>query len=99
MLWSIVFALALNSVPQHHGSFSGLLCTGIVGGAVVSLLIGWLGDRIGLRAAMSALYLTLGYLLAIGLWARPLVDNAVVSPRELLLELPRRLAARRRRRS
>src|SRR4029079_2204470 len=37
VMWSVVFSLALNSVPQHHGSFSGILCTGIVGGAFVSL--------------------------------------------------------------
>ncbi len=33
---------------------------------------------------MCSLFLTLGYIFAIGLWAKPLVDNATVSPRELL---------------
>src|SRR5215471_12463157 len=36
VMWSIIFSLALNSLPGHHGSFSGILCTGIVGGAFVS---------------------------------------------------------------
>jgi fucose permease len=84
VMWSVIFSLALNSVPRHHGSLSGILCTGIVGGAVVSLAVGWLGDRFGLRGGMTVLYLTLGYILAIGLWANPLVDNATVSFRELV---------------
>jgi len=80
----VIFSLALNSVPRHHGSFSGILCTGIVGGAVVSLAVGWLGDRFGLRASMGLLFLTLGYILSVGFWARPLVANATVPLRELL---------------
>ena len=45
VMWSIIFALALNSVAEHHGSFSGILCTAIVGGAVAPLVVGWLGRR------------------------------------------------------
>ena len=52
--FSVVFSLALNSVPEHPGAFSGILCTGILGGAVVPLLVGVLGDHIGLRLAMLA---------------------------------------------
>jgi len=78
VMWSIIFSLALNSVERHHGAFSGILCTGIVGGAIVPLVIGWLGDAVGLRLGMTVLYLTLGYILAIGLWARPLISNATI---------------------
>ena len=42
------FSLALNSVEEHHGSFSGIIVTGIIGGAIVPLIIGWLGDHLGL---------------------------------------------------
>jgi fucose permease len=87
VMWSVIFSLALNSVAEHHGSFSGILCTGIVGGAVVSALVGWLGDLFGLRAGMTVLFFTLGYILSIGLWAKPLIDNATVSPAELLRSL------------
>ncbi len=83
VMWSVVFSLALNSVALHHGSFSGILCTGIVGGAVVSALVGWLGDLVGLRLGMTVLFLPLAYILSIGLWAKPLIDNATVSPAEL----------------
>jgi MFS transporter, FHS family, L-fucose permease len=78
VMWSIIFALALNSVAEHHGSFSGILCTAIIGGAVVPLVVGWLGDLVGLRYAMLFLYLPLGYILGIGFWSRPLVNNETI---------------------
>jgi len=82
VMWSIIFSLALNSLESHHGSFSGILCTGIIGGALVPLIIGWLGDRFGLRTGMLFLYLTLGYILSIGLWARPLITNETIFNRK-----------------
>jgi MFS transporter, FHS family, L-fucose permease len=81
VMWSVIFSLALNSVKEFHGAFSGILCTGIVGGAVVPLIVGWLGDIVGLRAAMVFLYLTFAYLFSIGLWARPLIPNKTISLR------------------
>ena len=77
VMWSVVISLGLNSIPKHHGSFAGILCTGIVGGAVVPLIIGTLSDFIGLRVSMFLLYITLGYLFSMGIWAKPLVNNAV----------------------
>ena len=82
VMWPIIFSLALNSVPSRHGSFSGILCTGIIGGAILPLVIGWIGDAFGLRRGMFVLYLTLGYILSIGLWARPLIANKTVSWRK-----------------
>jgi fucose permease len=87
VMWSVIFSLALNSVAEHHGSFSGILCTGIVGGAVVSWLVGWLGDMVGLRMGMTVLFVTMGYILSIGIWARPLIDNQTISLTELLQSL------------
>ena len=40
VMYSIVFSLGLNSVSRYHGALSGILCTGILGGAVVPLLVG-----------------------------------------------------------
>jgi fucose permease len=82
VMWSIIFSLALNSVDRHHGSFSGLLCTGVIGGALVPLFIGWLGDLFGLRWGMMFLYFTLGYILSIAFWSRPLIANATVRLRK-----------------
>jgi hypothetical protein len=46
------------------------------------LLIGQLADAYGLRAGMVLLYLTFGYVLSVGFWARPLVHNALLGGRE-----------------
>jgi FHS family L-fucose permease-like MFS transporter len=78
VMWSIVFSLALNSVKEHHGSFSGILCTGIVGGAMVPLIIGFLGDKFSLKYGMLFLMFTLGYLFSIGFWANPLIKNKTI---------------------
>ena len=77
-----IAALALNSVRTYHGPLAGILCTGIMGGAIVPLLIGRLGDRYGLRTGLLLLYLTFGYVLSVGFWARPLVSNALLQPRD-----------------
>ncbi|CAN5425810.1 sugar MFS transporter [soil metagenome] len=78
VMWSVIFSLALNSVREHHGTFSGILCSGIAGGAIVPLIIGGLGELVGLRLAMLFMLLTLGYILSIGMWARPIITNATV---------------------
>ncbi len=78
IMFSVIFSLALNSEDKHHGSFSGILCSGIFGGALVPLIIGWIGDQIGLRFAMLFLFVTLGYILSIPFWAEPLVNNKTV---------------------
>ncbi|MGB9747452.1 MAG: MFS transporter [Bacteroidales bacterium] len=78
VMWSIIVSLGLNSLPSHQGTFAGILCTGIAGGAVVPLIIGGLADLFGLRIGMLFLYLTLGYIFSIGIWARPLVNNKTI---------------------
>jgi fucose permease len=78
VMYPIVFSLALSSVDEHHGSFAGILVTGIIGGAIVQLLIGGLGNLFGLRAGMLFLYITMGYILSIGIWARPLITNKTI---------------------
>ena len=83
VMFSMVFSLALNSVSAHHGAFSGILCTGIFGGALVPLLIGVVGDWVGLRPAMLINTATLAYLFVIGNRAKPLIDNSRIPIREL----------------
>lgn len=78
VMWPILVSLALNSVSEHHGPFSGILSTGIMGGAVVPVIIGKLGDYFGLRCGVAFLYFTFGCVLSVGFWARPLIANATV---------------------
>jgi fucose permease len=87
VMFSIIFSLALNSVKTHHGAFSGILCSGIFGGALVPLIIGWLGDLIGLKVAMLFLVLTLGYIFSIAFWARPLINNKTTTVKEIFASL------------
>lgn len=87
VMYSVIFSLALNSVPKHHGTFSGILCAGIAGGAVVPLIVGGLGELVGLQLAMLFLLIPLGYILSIGLWAKPLVNNETVSSLKELFKL------------
>jgi fucose permease len=79
VMWSIIFSLALNSVKNNHGSLSGILCTGIAGGAIVPFLVGWLGELISLRVALFFLVIPLLFILSIGFWANPLVKNKTIS--------------------
>jgi fucose permease len=78
VMYPVIFSLALNSIDEHHGSFAGIMVTGIIGGAIVPLIIGGLGDVVGLRTGMLFLYLTLGYILSVGFWAKPLITNQTV---------------------
>jgi MFS transporter, FHS family, L-fucose permease len=82
IMWPVISSLALNSVAEHQGSFAGILCTGIVGGAFGPVIIGRLGDLFGLRTGMCFLYLTFGCVLSVGFWAKPLIANATILQRK-----------------
>ena len=79
VMWPILISLALNSVAQYHGSFSGIISTAIIGGAVVPLIIGRIGDFAGLRSGVAFLYVTFGFILSVGFWANPLIANATIT--------------------
>jgi len=74
-MWSIIISLALNSLSKNHGAFSGILVSGIIGGAVFPLIIGILADFAGLKVGMTLLLIPLLFILSIGFWSRPLVNN------------------------
>ncbi|MEP1017476.1 MAG: MFS transporter, partial [Maribacter dokdonensis] len=79
VMYSVIFSLALNSVKEHHGSLSGILCTGIAGGAVIPFIVGGLGELMTLKMGMFFLIIPLGFILSIGFWAKPLVNNKTIS--------------------
>jgi fucose permease len=78
VMWPIVISLALNSVAEYHGSFSGILSTAIMGGAIVPVIIGGIGDHLGLRTGVAFLFVTYGCVLSVGFWAKPLISNATI---------------------
>ena len=79
VMYPIIISLALNSVSKHHGSFAGILMTGIMGGAVVQLLIGFISDFTDLKTGMMFNFVTLAYILSIGFWAKPIISNKTIS--------------------
>lgn len=78
VMYPTVVSLGLNSVDKHHGSFAGILMTGIAGGAIVQVLIGAISDVLSLRAGMLLIFITLGYIFSISFWAKPLISNATI---------------------
>jgi fucose permease len=78
VMWSVIISLALNSSESHHGSLSGILVTGIAGGAVLPLIVGWMGDLVNLKAGMLFLFIPFSYILSIGFWANPLITNQTI---------------------
>ncbi len=78
VMYPILMSLALNSVRLHHGSFTGILMTGIMGGAVVQVLIGAISDRVSLQAGMMLIFVALAYILFIAFWAKPLIRNKTI---------------------
>lgn len=79
VMYPVIVSLGLNSVTKHHGSFAGILMSGIAGGAVVQILIGGLSDLFSLKIGMLFIFITLGYILSITFWAKPLVKNKTVN--------------------
>ena len=83
MMYSIVFSLALNSVSEHHGSFAGILCSAIAGGAIGPLIISSIADHTSLQVGMSALFVFVAYITFIGFWANPIISNKTISLKDL----------------
>ncbi len=79
VMYPIIVSLALNSVKKHHGSFAGILMTGIMGGAIVQLLIGLISDFTSLKVGMTFNFITMAYIFSIGIWAKPLITNKTIN--------------------
>ena len=79
VMYPIIISLALNSVSKHHGSFAGILMTGIMGGAVVQLLIGMLSDLTSLRTGMLLVFVALAYIFSLSFWAKPIIKNKTIN--------------------
>ena len=83
VMYPVIVSLGLNSVSKHHGSFAGILMTGIAGGAVVQILIGGISDITSLKTGMMFLFITLGYILSISFWAKPIISNKTIRLKEI----------------
>ena len=68
--FSIVFARALQAVPDKKNEVSGLLIMGIFGGTIFPLLMGFASDAFGQTGAVAVISLGIIYLLAFYLQGR-----------------------------
>ncbi|MBI1938341.1 MAG: sugar MFS transporter [Ignavibacteriales bacterium] len=51
IMYPTIFTLAIDGLGKHTGSASGILCTAIVGGALIPLTQGFFADNIGIHHA------------------------------------------------
>ena len=64
--FSIIFARAMQAVPEKKNEVSGLLIMGIFGGTIFPLLMGFASDAMGQVGAI--LVMTVGILYLLGFW-------------------------------
>lgn len=70
VMFPTIFALAIEDSGKLKPLASGLLCTAIVGGAIIPPLYGLFTDRLGFKFALLLLVLCYGYILYYGVWKR-----------------------------
>ena len=77
-VWSVIISLGLNSVPKNHSIFTGILLTGIVGGATFPFIVAGIGQIFNLKVGMHVILIGLVYLLYVGFTAKPLISNKTI---------------------
>jgi len=66
ILFPTIFALSVEGLGELKPQASGVLCTAIVGGAIVPPVLGLLADGFGFKAAFMLVLLCYGYIVAFG---------------------------------
>jgi len=66
IMWSNIFTLSIRGLGAHTSQGASLLVMGILGGALVPLLQGWLADEIGLRLSFLMPILCYAYIFGYG---------------------------------
>jgi len=72
--FTAIFSAAIQSFDKNHGTISGILCTAIVGGAVVGFLVGFFGDLFNMRVAMFINVLAFIYVFVLAVWGKGKLD-------------------------
>jgi MFS transporter, FHS family, L-fucose permease len=65
-----IFSAAIQSFDRYHGAISGILCTAIVGGAIIGFLAGAVGGTFGMRSAMIVNLIAFLYVFVISVWGK-----------------------------
>jgi len=66
IMFPTIFTLAIDGIGNLKPKASGLLCTAIVGGAIIPPLFGYLTDHIGFKKALLFLVICYGYIVWYG---------------------------------
>jgi MFS transporter, FHS family, L-fucose permease len=69
-----IFSATIQSFNKYHGAISGILCTAVVGGAVIGFLVGSVGDIFGMRMAMMVNFIAFFYVFVISVWGKGKLD-------------------------
>ncbi|WP_299974889.1 MFS transporter [uncultured Pseudoteredinibacter sp.] len=76
VMFPAIMSLALNSLDKNHGSFAGILCSGIAGGALVPVICGSITDfSESYRAGALFIIVPLLYILFVSIKAKPIIEN------------------------
>jgi FHS family L-fucose permease-like MFS transporter len=71
IMFPTIFSLALKGLGKHTGQGSGILCSAIVGGAILPVVQGVLADRIGIQQAFFIPVLCYAYIAYYGWSDKP----------------------------
>ena len=77
-VWSFMISLGLNSVSKNHSILTGILLTGIIGGAIFPFIIASIGQLFGLKIGMHTILFGLMYLSYVGFKAKPIVSSKLI---------------------
>lgn len=70
VLITLIISGTINSFAENRGTISGLLCTAILGGALLPPLVGWVGDNFGMHAAMLVPAVAFTYVFGLAIFGR-----------------------------
>ncbi|WP_229738927.1 sugar MFS transporter [Parapedobacter pyrenivorans] len=68
IMWSNIFTLAITGLGAHTSQGASLLVMGILGGALIPLLQGWMADSIGLKPSFIIPAVCYAYIAGYGLF-------------------------------
>lgn len=61
-VFSIIYSMAIQARPEKANQISGLMVTAIAGGAVVSPVLGWATDMVGIEGGIAVILVCVLYL-------------------------------------
>jgi MFS transporter, FHS family, L-fucose permease len=70
VLFTSIFSGAIQSFDKYQGTISGILCTAIVGGALLGFLVGFIGDKINLRIGMMLNFIAFFYIFLLSVFGK-----------------------------